>query len=269
MEKSNFKQGSQIVKQEKQPVKELWPKPSKSILRLAGKALVEFSMLEEGDRVLLGLSGGKDSLSLLHVLKHFQKHAPVRFELGVITVDPLSEDFSPEPLIPYLAELDIPYFYERQPIIEQAKTHMDGDSFCSFCARMRRGIMYRVAGEEGYNVLALAQHLDDLAESFLMSVFHGGKLKTMKANYQVRDGSLRVIRPLVKVRERQLAAFAKTAGLPVIHDNCPACFAMPTQRQYMKELLTREAAGNPHLMQNIFTAIKPLMARKTVEDEPL
>ena len=243
-----------------------WMTPTKSIIRATGKALHRFNMIQDGDKILLGLSGGKDSLALLHVLHHFQKAAPITFSIGVVTVDPMSDDFSPQSLIPYIEGLGLPYHFEQEPIIERAKEHMEGDSFCSFCSRMRRGIMYGTARKHGYNVLALAQHLDDLAESFLMSAFHGGKLKTMKANYTIGDGDLRVIRPLAFVRERQTRAFALKAELPVIMDNCPACFAMPTAREHMKQLLAREEDLNPKLMGSLKSAMMPLMGRDTIED---
>ena len=122
-------------------------------------------MIQEGDRVLLGLSGGKDSLTLLLVLKHLQRHAPISFELAACTVDPEIPGFDPSPLASFLSELGIPYFYESHGIMAQAESSMRGDSFCSFCARMKRGILYSVARREGYGVLALGQHLDDMAES--------------------------------------------------------------------------------------------------------
>jgi tRNA(Ile)-lysidine synthase TilS/MesJ len=108
----------------------------------------------------------------------------------------------------------------------------------------------------------LAQHLDDLAESFMMSVFHGGTLRTMKASYTTDAGDLQVIRPLVYVRERQLASFAEQAQLPVIADNCPACFRKPTQRQHMKLLLQQEEKSTPHLFANMLHAMRPLMGDK-------
>jgi len=234
-------------------------KPPKSLLRQAGRAIADYAMIRDGDRVLLGLSGGKDSLSLLHMLIHFQRHAPIRFEVGAVTVDPQSESFDPSSLIPYMESLGIPYFYEREPIVELADSHMDNDSYCAFCARMKRGIIYRVAREHGYNVIALAQHLDDLAESFLMSAFHGGRLQTMKAHYTIDAGDLRVIRPLVYARERQTADFAREQELPVIIENCPACFDMPTQRQHMKELLAGEEAENKQLFKSLLTAMRPLI----------
>ncbi|MEJ2059957.1 MAG: ATP-binding protein [Gammaproteobacteria bacterium] len=250
-----------------EPLQASFCPPPKSLTRLAGKAIADYRMIRAGDRVLLGLSGGKDSLSALHLLLHFQRHAPIHFEVGAVTVDPQSDGFDPSPLIPYMEALGVPYFYRSEPILELAGKHMDNDSYCAFCARMKRGVMYDTARQQGYNVLALAQHLDDLAESFLMSAFHGGKLKTMKAHYTIDAGDLRVIRPLVYVRERQTAAFAEDAGLPVIHENCPACFDMPTQREHMKQLLQQEEAGNPRLMKSLLSAMQPLIAAGLPEEK--
>ena len=235
--------------------------PPKSLLRQVGKAIADFDMIREGDRILLGLSGGKDSLSLLHILLHLQAVAPVKFDVAAMTVDPMSDSFDPSPLKPYVASLGIPYFYESQPIMDLGKEHMDGDSYCSWCARMKRGIMYTTARREGYKVLALAQHLDDLAESFLMSAFHGGQLRTMKAHYTNDDGDLRIIRPLVYSREPQTAEFATQNQLPVIMENCPACFSMPTQRQHMKELLREEEKHNKGIYGSILKSIMPLMSK--------
>ena len=126
---------------------------------------------------------------------------------------------------------------------------------------MKRGIMYTTARQQGYGVLALAQHLDDLAESFLMSAFHGGQLRTMKAHYLIDASDLRVIRPLVYCRERQTGDFADAAGLPVVPDSCPACFSAPTQREHMKGLLAREEKENKHLFANLLQAMRPLLAQ--------
>ena len=134
-----------------------------------------------------------------------------------------------------------------------------GTSFCAWCARMKRGVMYTTARKNGFNVLALGQHLDDLAESFLMSAFHGGRLETMKAHYRINAGDIRVIRPMVYVRERQCADFAQAAALPVVPDSCPACFRMPTQREHMKTLLAQEERHNPHVFRNLLSTLRPLM----------
>ena len=234
-------------------------KPPKNLLRPVGRAIADYQMINDGDRLLLGLSGGKDSLSLFHLLRHLQTYAPVKFDLAVATVDPGIEGFDPSPLKDYLARLGIDYYYRRQEVAEQAAENMGRDSFCAYCSRMRRGILYSTARKHQCNKLVLAQHLDDLAESFMMSVFHGGSLRTMKARYTIDAGDLQVIRPLVYTRERQLVKFSQQAGFPVIADNCPACFSKPTQREHMKQLLSREEESNRHLFANMLHAMRPLM----------
>jgi len=234
-------------------------KPPKSLLRCVGRALNDYNMIKSEDKILLGLSGGKDSLSLLHILLYVQKYSALNFSLAVITVDPEIPGFDPSPLTTYLTPLHLPYWYRRQAIMHQAQHHLRGNSFCAYCARMKRGIMYATARQQGYNVLALAQHLDDLAESFLMSAFHGGRLHTMKAHYLNDAGDIRIIRPLVYARERQTAAFAQSAQLPVIADNCPSCFSQPTERQQMKSLLAQQEQRYPHLFKNLLHAMRPLM----------
>jgi tRNA 2-thiocytidine biosynthesis protein TtcA len=237
--------------------------PPKSLMRQVGRAIADYGMIREGDRVMLGLSGGKDSLSLLHILRHLQRHAPIRFEVEAMTVDPEMESFRPEVLAGYMEGLGVPWHRVSQPIMEQAEAHMKGDSFCSWCARMKRGIMYTTLRERGFNVLALGQHLDDLAESFLMSAFHEGRLNTMKAHYTIDAGDLRVIRPLVYVRERQLRDFALDAELPIVIENCPACYTQPTQRAHMKALLAEEERGTPHLFKTLLSTMRPLMERSS------
>ncbi len=237
-------------------------KPPKSLLRKVGRAIADYDMIRDGDRILLGVSGGKDSLSLLHILGHLQSYAPVKFELGVLTVDPEVEGFDPHSLTDYYTQIGVPWHYAEQPIMQQAKQNMDGDSFCAYCSRMKRGIMYSTCRKEGYNVLALAQHLDDLAESLLMSIFHGGQLRTMKANYTNREGDVRIIRPLAYARENQTADFARSANLPVIPDSCPACFSMPTQRESMKQLLAQLEDQNKHLFANMLHAMRPLLTEE-------
>ena len=236
-----------------------YSKPPKSLLRKVGRAIADYDLIRDGDRILLGVSGGKDSLSLLQILAHLQTYAPVKFELGILTVDPEVEGFDPSSLTDYYTRLGLPWHYAQQPIMEEATKNMSGDSFCAYCARMKRGIMYSTCRKQGYNVLALAQHLDDLAESFLMSAFHGGQLRTMKAHYLNDAGDIRIIRPLVYVRETQTAAFANDAKLPVIPDSCPACFTMPTQREHMKQLLAQEEKINKQLFSSLLHAMRPLM----------
>jgi len=235
------------------------PKPPKSLLRAVGRAIVDHQMIRDGDRILLGVSGGKDSLSLLAILAHLRTYAPVRFELAAATVDPQVPGFEPARLAAHMEALGVRWLLEAQPILEEAKARMHGDSFCAYCARMKRGILYRLCREHGYNSLALAQHLDDLAESLLMSLFRGGQLRTMKAHYRIDAGDLRVIRPLVYARERQTAAYAESARLPVVPDSCPACFDTPTERERIKRLLAAEEAENPQVFQSMLRAMRPLL----------
>jgi len=234
-------------------------RPPKQLLRQAGQAIADYGMIRAGDRLLLALSGGKDSLSLLHVLLALQNRSPVPFELAAATVDPCIEGYDPSFLNQYVPALGIPYFYERQRIVERAATTMRGDSFCAYCARMRRGILYAAARREKYNVLVMGQHLDDLAESFLMAAFHNGQLRTMKAHYVIDAGDLRVIRPFIYARERQTRDFAKRAGLPTIVDNCPACFRMPTRRMEMKTLLAEQERSFPGLFDSLLSAMRRLI----------
>ncbi|RLA07483.1 MAG: tRNA 2-thiocytidine biosynthesis protein TtcA [Gammaproteobacteria bacterium] len=234
-------------------------KPPRTILKSTAEALMEFKMINDGDRILLGLSGGKDSLSLLHCLLYFQSTAPIKFSIKAATIDPMIDDFNPMPLVTYLKKLNISYQIHREPMEKLAQQHMKKNSFCSFCSRMRRGLLYKIARSTGCNILALGQHSDDIAESFFMSLFFNGNLKTMKANYTNKDGDIRIIRPLIYVRERQIIDYAKSANLPIINDNCPACFAQPMQREKMKFLLSQQEKTNPTLFKSLKKALKPLI----------
>ncbi|XP_037506129.1 uncharacterized protein LOC119382491 [Rhipicephalus sanguineus] len=240
-----------------------WHAPPRNIFKPFLKAVNEFNMIADGDRVLVCLSGGKDSLSLLHTLRQYQfcfRKKGKKFDLGAVTVDPGSSLYDPSPLKKYLQLLGVPYFYEEQCIVEQASALPECTSICSFCSRMKRGRIYACARREGYNVLALGQHLDDLAESFLMTVFHNGRLRTMKANYKVREGDLRVTRPFVYVREKNLRKFADEKKLPVIAENCPACFEAPKERHRVKQLLAAQEILFPKLYASLKSAMHPLMA---------
>jgi tRNA(Ile)-lysidine synthase TilS/MesJ len=237
----------------------------RTLLRLVNRAIADYDMIRAGDRLLLGLSGGKDSLTLLHLLRYVQEKSPVSFDLGAATVDPCIEGFDPSHLKSYAPALGVPYFYRKQDIVGRAQKNMRGNSFCAYCARMRRGVLYATAREQGYNVVVLAQHLDDLAESLLMSLFHGGRLKTMKAHYRIDAGDLRVIRPLVYVRERQTRAYAQASGLPVVVDNCPACFRVPTRRTHFKTLLAEQERDHPRVFASILSSMRPLMGNYQLE----
>lgn len=222
-------------------------------------------MIEPGDKLLLGLSGGKDSLTLLHVLLDLQRRSPVKFELACATVDPQTPSFDPSPMKEYCAALGVTYFYLSEPIVENAKSLMEGDSLCSFCSRMKRGLLYSCCRREGYTKLVLAQHLDDLVESFFMSCYHG-QTRTMKANYQADDKEgLRVIRPLIYTRETVTKHFAYESRLPVINENCPACFEDPKERHRVKKMLAREESLYAELFANMRRTLLPLMDEGTYD----
>jgi selenocysteine lyase/cysteine desulfurase/tRNA(Ile)-lysidine synthase TilS/MesJ len=245
---------------EKIKLANLWPKiPVKKIVAPVKRAVMEFGMIKDGDRILLGLSGGKDSLTLLHVLKTLQKsNLQINFEFGCCTVDPQTDAYDPSPLKNYCKMLGVPYFFESQNIIESAMT-CQASSICSWCSRMKRGILYNTARREGYNVLALGQHLDDCAESFIMSALHNGYLRTQKAHYLIDEGDLRVIRPMIYVREKDLKLFARDHLLPIINENCPACFEMPKERARVKTLLSNQEHLFPDLYHSLESAMRPLM----------
>ncbi len=226
----------------------------------ATQAIIDFKMINPGDKILVGVSGGKDSLSLLHVLLDCKRKCPFPFEVAAATVDPQVPEYQPGALKEYMRSLGVTYHYLSQPIVEIAKTAMTGkQSICAFCSRMKRGMLYSCMRIHGYNVLALGQHLDDLVESFLMSCFRNGAMRTMKANYFVKEKDLRVIRPFVYVRERMTAAFAHEAQLPIIRENCPACFSAPKERHRIKMLLSTEEFENPHLFASMLQSMKPLI----------
>jgi len=237
--------------------------PPKRLMKAVGQCIADWNMIEEGDRICLGLSGGKDSISMLHILMALKAKAPVNFTLACATVDPQTSSFDPSPMIPYLKALGITYHYLSQPIIEMASTRLQGDSLCAFCARFKRGLLYSCCRENKYNKLVLAQHLDDLAESFLMSLLHNGQLRTMKANYLNDAGDVTIIRPLSYARESMCRDFAKDSRFPVINENCPACFEEPKERARVKQLLAQEESMVPGLFFNMRKALLPLMVDET------
>lgn len=244
---------------EKTTKTKLFPTPPKKLLRWVGQALMQWDMIQEGDRLLLGVSGGKDSLSLLHVLLRFQKRAPVRFELACATVDPQTPSFDPSPLKEYMRALGVEYHYLSENIIERATCELNGDSLCSYCSRMKRGVLYSCCRKYGFNKLVLAQHLDDLAESFFMSAMHNGQLRTMKAKYWNDQRDVEVLRPLAYVREIELKKFAYDSRLPVINENCPACFEEPKERHRVKKMLAQEESLYPDMYNSLRRALLPLM----------
>ncbi len=225
-------------------------KPPAKMMHLVTHAVLQWNMIEDGDRLLLGLSGGKDSLSLLHCLLELQRKLPIPFTVQVCTIDPTTPSFDPSPLIPYVRDsLGLQYHYIRADIVAcSASRGKDGQAVSSLhtlCSRMKRCHLYQCAREHGCNKLVLAQHLDDMAESFLMSLLHNGFVRTMKAHYHVSAGDLAVIRPLAYCRESLTAEFAKTADLPIINEKYPTCFEEPKERAHVKKLISKEGMLYP------------------------
>lgn len=233
-------------------------KNGKSIFNLTAKAIEEYSMISDGDKVLVAVSGGKDSLSLLTILMQLKRSKKIKCEIAAITVDPKTISYDPSTLIPYMKNLGIPYFYKDQGLIDLAKEKCP-TSICSWCSRFKRGILYQTARENGFNKIAMGQHLDDLAESFLMFAFHNGRLDTMKAKLDLKEGDIAIIRPFVYVRELQLKLFASSNNLPVISETCPGCFSEPKERKRLKSLLAGQEILHPDLFKRLTTTIHPLM----------
>lgn len=221
----------------------------KRVIRSFAKTIADYNLIGEGDRVLLGLSGGKDSLTLAHLLLRARRSAPFKFDFLAVTIDyGMGEDLSR--VAAHCAEYGIPYHIEKTNIFKTAPDHIrEGSSFCSYFSRMRRGALYSLAERTGYGTLALAHHLDDAAESFFMSLFYGGKIRSMPPVYRASDHDVKIIRPLIKTRESQLAECARENGFPVVGDeNCPA-FNMNVKpprvryetKSWLKELESKQA----------------------------
>ncbi|KAF3421132.1 hypothetical protein E2986_02676 [Frieseomelitta varia] len=263
-----------------------WHCPPKNIWKPAVEAMQEFDMIRDNDRVLICLStNGKSSLSLLHSLHQYRfyvRSKGVDFEIGAATVNAPNRS-DPLELMTYLKALDVPYFYEEQSSGELSKTTgntenhpteeetLDASGACSFCNRETRAQLYTIAKRHNYNVLAVGQHLDDLTEGFLVSVFHGGKLKTMKAHYYIRRQDLRVVRPFVYVREKALRQFAESkkllaswetgsSDLPErpFFDRVSSPVLLQRQKQ-SKELILQQERTYPRLYWSLRTALRPLI----------
>ena len=233
-------------------------KLSKKILRAAGRANVKYRLVEEGDRILVGLSGGKDSLTLVHLLRHMQRHAPFDFEFKAVTVHYGMPGERYDALREHCETYGIPYEIYETNIFEIAEeTIRENSSFCSYFSRMRRGALYTRAEEGGYNKVALGHHLDDAVESFFMSMLFNGALRSMPPIYRAAKG-FRVIRPLIWVRERQTRAFVEENGISAIGDEaCPAMMKkvkLPHARESTKAMLEKWEAENPELFKQLKAA---------------
>ncbi|XP_076273257.1 uncharacterized protein LOC143204552 isoform X2 [Rhynchophorus ferrugineus] len=246
-----------------------WNCPEKNLWNPSIEAIYEYKMIKDGDKVMVCLSGGKDSLSLLHTLLQFQTHAQkqgILFSIGAITVDPDSSGCDPCVLIPHLKTLGVHYIIDDKkcdPGDNTEKREEAKDNLYSFCTSTLRRRLYAAAKSSGYNVLAIGQHLDDLCENFLLSVFHLGKLRSMRAHYYIKQHDLRVIRPLVYVREKTLRQFSSNENLPV----SASSINLSKERQRIKQLLTQQEILFPKLFVNMKNALHPLIGFQIRECE--
>lgn len=242
-------------------------KLAKRLQRNAGRAITDFNMIEEGDRVMVCLSGGKDSFTLLDVLMALQKRAPVRFELLAVNLDQKQPGF-PEHVLPeYARQIGIPFHVIQQDTYSVVKRVIpEGKTTCGLCSRLRRGALYRFAGENGITRIALGHHRDDIIETLFLNLFHGGRLKAMPPKLLSDDGRHVVIRPLAYCSEQDIERYALSRQFPVIP--CNLCGSQPNlQRQAIKEMLTLWKKKHPGRIENIFRAINQVSPSQLADRE--
>lgn len=234
-------------------------KLEKRLCRLVGEAIGDYRMIEAGDRVMVCLSGGKDSYGLLDVLMKLRSRAPLSFEIVAVNLDQRHPGY-PEHVLPdYLKSLGVPFRIEVQDTYSVVKRLVpDGETMCSLCSRLRRGVLYRVARELGATKIALGHHRDDILETFFLNLFFGGTMKAMSPKLQSDDGQHVVIRPLAYVAESDLEAYAEVKGFPIIP--CDLCGSQPTlQRKQVKEMLREWDKRHPGRVDSMFRALSNLV----------
>ena len=220
-----------------------------------GRAITDFNMIGEGDRVMVCLSGGKDSFTLLDVLMESQKRAPVQFDLIAVNLDQKQPGF-PEHVLPeYTQKIGIPFHVIEQDTYSVVKRVIpEGKTTCGLCSRLRRGALYSFAKENGITRIALGHHRDDIIETLFLNLFNGGRIKAMPPKLLSDDGEHVVIRPLAYCSEEDIIRYADTRRFPVIP--CNLCGSQPNlQRQAIKEMLTLWKKQHPGRIENIFRAI--------------
>ena len=226
-------------------------KLAKFLRRGVGQAIADYRMIEEGDKVMVCLSGGKDSFALLDILLHLQAHAPIRFEIVAVNLDQKQPGFPADVLPAYLAALGVPFHIETEDTYSIVKRLIpEGKTTCSLCSRLRRGVLYRVAGELGATKIALGHHRDDIVQTLFLNLFFGGKMKAMPPKLVSDDGRHVVIRPLCYIAERDLEAWAAIRAFPIIP--CDLCGSQPNlQRQQVKQMLREWDKRHPGRVDNI------------------
>jgi tRNA 2-thiocytidine biosynthesis protein TtcA len=238
-------------------------KPSRTLQKLqahlrglAGKAIEDFAMIAAGDRVMVCLSGGKDSYTLLDILLSLQRSAPVRFELIAVNLDQKQPGFPAHVLPEYLEALGVPYRIITQDTYSVVKRVIpEGRTMCGLCSRLRRGALYRFAAENGITKIALGHHRDDIVETLFLNMFFGGRLKAMAPKLASEDGRHIVIRPLAYVAERDIARYARGREFPIIP--CNLCGSQENmQRVAVKKMLAEWEQQFPGRTESIFSALR-------------
>ena len=223
---------------------------------LVGKAIEDYAMIGAGDRVMVCLSGGKDSWTLLDMLLSLQRSAPVEFSLVAVNLDQKQPGFPAHVLPEYLASLGVDYHIIEQDTYSVVKRVIpEGRTMCSLCSRLRRGALYRYAAENGVTRIALGHHRDDIVETLFLNLFHGGRLKAMAPKLRSDDGRHIVIRPLAYVAERDIARYASARGFPIIP--CDLCGSQENlQRAQVKQMLAAWEAEHPGRIETLFSALR-------------
>jgi tRNA 2-thiocytidine biosynthesis protein TtcA len=236
------------------------------IAKKTTKAIVDFNLIEDGDRVMVGLSGGKDSWALMQTLDLLRQRAPIDFSLVAVNVDSGYKDFKHDVIAKTCVQRGWEYRIEHTSIGDVMDDLLDASATpCSLCARLRRGVLYRIASEVGATKIALGHHLDDFVETLLLNLFFAGALKAMPARLISDNGQHVVIRPLVYVGEDEARLYTKEVGLPIIGCCCPACGDLGLQRQRVKRLildLEREHSG---VKQSMLKALGNVMPRHLLD----
>lgn len=231
-------------------------KLQKRLRRNVGRAIQDFNMIEDGDRVMVCLSGGKDSFAMLDILRNLQGRAPVDFELVAVNLDQKQPGFPEQALPDYLRSIDVPFHIIEQDTYSVVKRVIPASkTTCGLCSRLRRGILYTFAAEQGMTKIALGHHRDDILETLFLNLFHGGKLKAMPPKLLSDDGRNVVIRPLAYCQERDLAAYAEIRQFPIIP--CNLCGSQDNlQRQAIKAMLRQWERQFPGRVENLFAALQ-------------
>ena len=231
----------------------------KRLCRLVGQAIGDFNMIEDGDKIMVCLSGGKDSYALLDILLTLRERAPIHFDIVAVNLDQKLPNFPADILPAYLDKLGVDYHIENQDTYSIVKRLIpEGKTTCSLCSRLRRGILYRVADELGCNKIALGHHRDDILETFFLNMFFGGKLKGMPAKLVSDDGKHMVIRPMAYVKEEDTERYAAVKGFPIIP--CDLCGSQENlQRKQIKNLMREWEKKHPGRVDSIFSALSTVV----------